>query len=1062
MNKIPYFILGIIFTLYLNTNAQVNLQPNFTDELVMGGWNQANGIVYDSTGQAYVWELKGKIWVIDTNGSKLNTTLLNISDEVGNWRGHGLHGVCLDPNFRTNGYFYCYYAVDRYYLMNYGKTGYNINSNQYYNASILRVARFTADINTNFTTLVPNSKLILIGETQKTGIPLLHVTHDGGTILFGKDGSLLVFTGDGADYGQVDNGSAPGTYWSQALTDTIIRNAENVGSFRSQLLNSHNGKILRINPANGDGLPSNPYYNSNAPRSAQSRAYALGLRQPYRCNIKPGTGSTDINTGNPGTLIVSEVGWSTWEGVWFVDQPGKNLGWPIFEGLHRTVGYQSSVNNKDAPNPLNGTNGCNKPYFTFQNLLVNSTSTNPSFPNPCDNNIQIPASTFKYKWLAPIINYRHAIDQTEVPLIIGDSITPISVSDSSANVSGSTFSGNTSMAGPWYTGQNFPTTYQNTYFNFDYGSQWIKNFKLDSNNKVIEVRPFAENLGEIVYLTLNQKDGCLYYLKLEGELRKICYNHSNDAPPVAFISLDKTYSATNSINLNFSGANSFDPEGGSLTYLWDFGDSITYSNASGNITLSTTDTSPKSITISLTVTDQVNKSNTDSVQVYLNNFPPIVKITSVHDSDFYSIGEPQVVNLIANVIDNAHDSTLTYNWQAILFHDEHNHPEPVEQDHISYTTLSNDGCGGELFWWEINLSVIDAQGLKGSDKVRLYPDCKLPEAKIISPDTACKGSAVTFTDNSYNAAGISWIFENGIPSTSIEKNPKVTYATNGFYKVMLIAQNVLGVDTAIKFITIGTNNMSLAVTYTPNDTICNGDSLQLGVTGAINASAYQWFNGKNAILNSTNQKAVVKVGGTYKVMVSDTYGCTKFSNIQKITMLTGKATATSNGSTNICIGDSVQLSVNSNFNKSYQWTRNSVNINGANAQNYFAKTAGTYKCTVTNSFGCAVTSDHAKVKLTCKVDEGFEKNGSTTVSIFPNPVVSNLNIYFDVENDNPIYFVILDVLGREVMRTNPVSYEYGSQQITVDAGQLKNGLYLLQMKSSTATETVSFQIVNQK
>ena len=1061
-NKIPTFIFLLVAVFCFRTNGQTTLPPNFTDELIMSGWNQAVGIVYDSTGQSYVWELKGKIWVIDTNGNKLHTTLLDISEEVGNWRGHGLHGICLDPDFRTNGYFYCYYAVDRYYLLNYGKINYNKNSNQYYNASVLRVSRFTADITTNFTTLVPNSKLILIGETKKTGIPLVHVTHDGGTILFGKDGSLLIFTGEGADYSQIDVGSASGTYWAQALADSIIRPSENVGSFRSQLLNCHNGKVLRIDPNTGNGLPSNPFYDTISPRAPQSRVYALGLRQPYRCSLKPGTGSTDINIGNPGTLIVSDVGWTTWEGVWFVDKPGQNLGWPIFEGLNRPIAYQSPVYNKDAPNPLYGTGACiNNPYFSFQNLLANSLLASPSFPNPCDNTVQIPATTTTYKWFPPVINYRHAISQTQVPLLISDSIRPVDISDTLANVIGSQFSGKTSMAGPWYNGTNFPLLYQNTFFNFDYGSQWIKNFQLDSANKVLEVRPFASNLGEIVYLTMNKKDGCLYYLKLEGELRKICYSFINDAPPTAAITVDKTYSGTNTLNVNFSGANSTDPEGGALTYLWNLGNGISYTSVDGNITFASNNFIAESRTITLTVTDQSNQSDTDSITVHLNNFPPVVNIISVHDSDFYNIGEPQAIDLIANVIDNEADSTLTYNWQAILFHEDHNHPEPFDQDHVTYTTLSNDGCGGEVFWWEINLSVVDAQGLKGSDKVRLYPNCKLPEAKIISPDTACKGSTVNFTDDSYNAAGTTWIFEKGIPSTSFNKNPKIYYAANGTFKVSLIAQNALGADTVIKYINIRSNDMVLAVTSYPNDTVCNGDSVKLGVNGTLNASAFNWYSVSSAIPNAVNQNTYVKAGGSYKVLVSDNYGCTKFSGNQKITILKGKATPASNGSTNICTGDSVRLTVNSTFNSSYQWIRNNTNINGANALAYFAKNSGTYKCRVANSMGCAVTSGNIKVKITCKVDDIFSGNESN-VSINPNPVVSSLNINFDLENKTTVHFVICDVLGREMLRTAPVSYDTGNQKLTIDASQLKNGLYLLQMKSAGFNETISFQICNHK
>ena len=37
-----------------------------------------------------------------------------------------------------------------------------------------------------------------------------------------------------------------------------------------------------IDAETGDGLLSNPFYDVNNPRSAQSRTYSLGFRNPFR------------------------------------------------------------------------------------------------------------------------------------------------------------------------------------------------------------------------------------------------------------------------------------------------------------------------------------------------------------------------------------------------------------------------------------------------------------------------------------------------------------------------------------------------------------------------------------------------------------------------------------------------------------------------------------------------------------------------------------------------------------------------------------------------------------
>src|SRR5690606_37774379 len=146
-------------------------------------------------------------------------------------------------------------------------------------------------------------------------------------------------SGDGASYTDPDRGNLSYTYYTQALADGIITPAENVGAFRSQLLNSHSGKLLRINPENGVGFSSKPFYDPADPISAKSRVWVLGFRNPFRVSVKPGTGSTNPSTGDIGEIFVGDVGWSTWEELNVVKAPGQNFGWPLYEGQTAESSY---------------------------------------------------------------------------------------------------------------------------------------------------------------------------------------------------------------------------------------------------------------------------------------------------------------------------------------------------------------------------------------------------------------------------------------------------------------------------------------------------------------------------------------------------------------------------------------------------------------------------------------------------------------------------------------------------------------------------------------------------
>jgi glucose/arabinose dehydrogenase len=331
--------------------------PGFTESVLSGPWPDAVGITFENNGRMYVWERTGKVWFKDP-GDPSPSLLLDISEEVGAWEDHGMLGFALDPNFRVNGYIYVLYVVDRYYLLHFGDPNYNPTANEYNAATIGRLTRYTCRSADGFRSVDLASRQILIGETKQTGFPMCSYSHGIGSLVFGEDGTLLVSCGDGATADTVDQGgNVSGSYASQALTDGIIRAKENIGALRSQLLDCLNGKVVRIDPATDDGLPSNPYYDAANPRSARSRVWALGLRNPYRMSLRPNTGSHVPADGNPGVLYVGNLGWNTWESLEVITGPKQNFGWPLFEGLDAlgNDGYNGNVANLDAPNPAGTT-----------------------------------------------------------------------------------------------------------------------------------------------------------------------------------------------------------------------------------------------------------------------------------------------------------------------------------------------------------------------------------------------------------------------------------------------------------------------------------------------------------------------------------------------------------------------------------------------------------------------------------------------------------------------------------------------------------------------------------
>ncbi|HKR03441.1 MAG TPA: PKD domain-containing protein [Bacteroidia bacterium] len=799
--RINFFFPVICFVLLNCFGAHAQLPPGFSFVNVSTGWNEVEGFAWDSNGQQYVWEKGGKVWIVDTNGVKLSTPLIDISEEVGNWRDHGLNGFALDPNFLSNGYFYLFYTVDRHYLMNYGTANYNASVNEYYDATIVRVTRYQADSTTNFTTVIPGSRFILIGSTKQNGIPLLHESHSGGSLVFGTDGTLLISTGDGASAQIIDDGGS-NTYWAQALLDSIIEPKENVGAFRSQMLTCLNGKILRIDPLTGDGIPSNPFYDTLDPQSAKSKVWVLGLRNPFRMTLRPGTGSTNPNDGDPGILYLGDVGWDTWEDLNVIREGGGNYGWPLFEGLTPQVSYQPMITyNEDAPNPLYGTSNCTQQFFSFQDLIKQATlDPAVTFRNPCDTSQLIPSSIPVFIHVRPDIDWYHWSPVARAGIYNGYYAEEIILNDSLSPIPGPTFNGNSSVAGCWYTGTGYPPEFQNVYFHGDYSINFIKAFYYNSGNTCDSVAHFAGLTGAVVFMAENPQDQSLYYVYYPDNINKIAYNTASNNPPVAVATADTIYGAS-PLTVNFTGSNSTDPENLPLIYHWDFGDTNVSSLQNPAHTFSAPAGIPTTYNVVLTVTDNGGLTAVDSLIVSINNTPPAVQIISFNDGDLYSMSHNTVLPLEALVTDAEHSpAELFYTWRVFLHHNNHEHPEAPDTNRITSCIITPIGCDSNIYYYRIELTVIDAGGLSTTVESSVWPACDPPVAAFTSTvTTICPGDQVDFMDQSTNLPdSLWWLFPGGNPPSATGANPSVVYNAAGNYDVQLIAQSIMGADTLLQ------------------------------------------------------------------------------------------------------------------------------------------------------------------------------------------------------------------------------------------------------------------------
>nr|KAF6287248.1 HHIP like 1 [Pipistrellus kuhlii] len=247
----------------------------------------------DGTHRFFVAEQVGLVWAYLPDRARLQRPFLNVSRAVltSPWQGdeRGFLGLAFHPRFRLNGRLYVYYSV-------------GLGAREWVRVSEFRVSE--DDVNA-----VDHGSERIILEIEEPA-----ANHNGGQLLFGDDGYLYIFTGDG--------GMAGDPFGE-------FGNAQN----KSSLL----GKVLRIDvdaePSEPPGRgapyrvpPDNPFVGDAA---ARPEVFALGVRNPWRCSFDRGERASGAGRGR---LLCGDVGQGRFEEVDLVRR-GRNYGWRAREGF---------------------------------------------------------------------------------------------------------------------------------------------------------------------------------------------------------------------------------------------------------------------------------------------------------------------------------------------------------------------------------------------------------------------------------------------------------------------------------------------------------------------------------------------------------------------------------------------------------------------------------------------------------------------------------------------------------------------------------------------------------
>jgi glucose/arabinose dehydrogenase len=309
------FHASILLALGAPAAAQI-LPRGFVEEPLGTGWNSPVGLCFLDEHRLLVGERDGRVWYVE-DGAKKNL-VYDIEPETLVNGDRGMLGIAATPGFDQSGWLYLLLVVDIQGGPDSARLGFS------------RLIRIWLDYDSSGNLVAqPATREPLLGSSWATGIPSCHLSHTIGSLHFMGDGSLVLTTGDNAHFDSTDSGGQDPNCFLPNRTPSD----QDLGAYRSQYDHTLCGKVLRLDPETGLGLPDNPYFTGDA-ADLLSRVWARGLRNPFRTSLIPGTGPREA-------LLISDVGYDDWEEI-NLCTGGENFGWPCFEGNLAQGAYQQA------------------------------------------------------------------------------------------------------------------------------------------------------------------------------------------------------------------------------------------------------------------------------------------------------------------------------------------------------------------------------------------------------------------------------------------------------------------------------------------------------------------------------------------------------------------------------------------------------------------------------------------------------------------------------------------------------------------------------------------------
>ncbi|MCB9279572.1 MAG: ThuA domain-containing protein [Lewinellaceae bacterium] len=489
----------------------------------------------------------------------------------------GLVGLTIDPEFADNHFIYLFYSPKE--------------------KEVNRLSRFTLVEQT----LDLASEKILLEFYSDRSI----CCHTGGSLAFGPDRMLFVSTGDNtAPTHQRKEKNHPDGF---APIDNRPEFKQFDATGKAGNTNDYQGKILRLK-INPDGTYEIPDGNLFPKGEAGTlpEVYVMGTRNPYRISVDWKSGFLYWGEVGPDAEEDNEQ-WGP-EGYDEINQargPG-NFGWPFFIADNKAYREYDFATDKAGA------------YFDPLHP-VNTSKRNTG-------KRELPPAQGAFIW--------YPYEESTLFPQLGAG-------------------GRNAMAGPVYHAADYPeatrlpAAYDGKLFIYEWMRDWVKVVTMDSTGNYVRMEPFmsGSKFSHPIDMEIGP-DGRLYVLEYgagwytgndDSGLYRIDFTDGN-RPPKAKLVADRT-SGSVPLTVKFSAAGSLDPDGGPLSYIWDFGDGQTEETTAAEPAHTYAKVGDYNVFLTA-IDDKGAATRIGPLAVYAGNEAPRLAIEVEGNRQFYFPGRP--------------------------------------------------------------------------------------------------------------------------------------------------------------------------------------------------------------------------------------------------------------------------------------------------------------------------------------------------------------------------------------------------------------------------------------